>query len=438
MPAEEPMTSASRCAVVFTAVRTAALAAALAAIVAGPSTAAADPPRWIGTWTASAQPVWDADFFAGIKFPRTFWNQTLRQVARVSIGGPRIRVVLSNEYGARPVTIGAAHAALSEGGAKIAAGSDRVLTFGGQKTVVIPPGAPVVSDPVDLPVAALGSVAVSLYLPDATPLTTWHNDARQTAFLVAGNKTGDAEFKPDERPESRAFLTQILVDAPANARAIVAFGDSITDGDCSTLDANRRWPDILAERLAKAGGPPVAVLNQGISGAKVLADRMGVNALARFERDVLAQPHADTVIVMIGINDIGWPGSKLLSPADPPASVERIIAGYRQLIDRAHMRGMKVIGATLTPFEDAFKGAFEPLADYYTPAKEKARLAVNKWIREGGGFDAVIDFDALVREARRPARMQAAFACADHLHPSDAGYKAMAESIDLRLLGAGK
>ena len=420
------MTSASRCAVV------------LAVLVATPSARAADPPRWIGTWTASAQPVWDTDFFPGIKFPRTFWNQTIRQVARVSIGGSRVRVVLSNEYGTRPVTIGAAHAALSDGGAKIAAGSDRVLTFGGQKTVIIPPGAPVVSDPIDLSLVPLASVAVSLYLPDATPLTTWHNDARQTAFLVSGNKTADVEIKPDDRPVARAFLTGILVDAPATARAIVAFGDSITDGDCSTIDANRRWPDVLAERLTKAGGPPVSVLNQGISGAKVLADRMGVNALARFDRDVLAQPYVDTVIVMIGINDVGWPGAKLLSPRDPPASAEHIIAGYRQLIDRAHMHGIRVIGATLTPFEDAFKGAFDPLADFYSPEKEKVRQAVNAWIRQNGHFDAVIDFDALVREARRPARMQAGFACADHLHPSDAGYKAMAESIDLKLLGIGK
>jgi lysophospholipase L1-like esterase len=152
---------------------------------------------------------------------------------------------------------------------------------------------------------------------------------------------------------------------------IAAFGDSITDGDCSTIDANRRWPDVLAEPLVKAGGPPVPVLNQGISGAKLLADRMGVNALARFDRDVLTQPHVDTVIVMIGINDIGWAGAKLLSTATPPASVERIIAGYRQLTDRAHLHGIKVIGATLTPFEDAFKGAFDPLVDFYRPEKDR-------------------------------------------------------------------
>jgi lysophospholipase L1-like esterase len=395
---------------------------------------AADPPRWIGTWSASPQPVWEPDFFAPIKYPRALWNQTIRQVARVSIGGARVRVVLSNEYGSRPVNIGAAHLALAGKGAAITAGSDRVLTFGGQRTAIIPPGAPLVSDPVELKVAPLSSLAVSLYLPDVTPVTTWHNDARQTAYLVAGDKTGATEIEPQEKPVARVLLRDILVEAPAGARAVVTFGDSITDGDCSTVDANRRWPDVLAERLASAGGPPVAVLNQGISGAKVLGDRMGVNALARFDRDVLAQPHVDTVIVMIGINDIGWAGARHLSPGDPPAVAERIIAGYRQLIERAHLHGIRVIGATLTPFEDSFKGAFEPLADYYNPSKEKVRQAVNKWMRESRAFDAVIDFDALVRDPKRPQRIQARFDCGDHLHPNDAGYKAMAESIDLRLL----
>jgi lysophospholipase L1-like esterase len=405
--------------------------------LAAPAATAADGPRWVGTWSTSQQPVWEPDFFAPIKYPRTLWNQTIRQIARVSIGGPRVRIVLSNEYGTRPVTIGAAHLALADKGSAIVAGSDRVLTFGGAKTAVIPPGAPLVSDPVDLQVSPLASVAVSIFLPESTPLGTWHNDARQTAYLVSGNKTGDTDFKPDDTPVAHAFLSDILVQAPPQARVIVAFGDSITDGDCSTIDANRRWPDILAERLAQAGAP-VAVLNQGISGDKVLADRMGVNALARFDRDVIGKPYVDTVIVMIGINDIGWAGARLLSPGDPPASAERIIAGYKQMIERAHLHGIKIIGVTLTPFEDSFKGAFDALADFYSPAKEKTRQAVNKWIRESKEFDAVVDFDALMREAKRPARMQAGFACADHLHPSDAGYKAMAESIDLRLLGVGR
>jgi lysophospholipase L1-like esterase len=411
------------------------LAALLLVCALAPATArAADPPRWIGTWSASPQPVWEPDFFAPIKYPRTLWNQTVRQVARVSIGGTRVRVVLSNEYGSRPLTIGAAHLALAGKGAAITPGSDRVLTFGGQRTAIIPPGAPLVSDPVELLVAPLSSLSVSVFLPEATPFTTWHNDARQTAYLVAGDKTAAAQFEADEKPVARVLLRDILVDAPPGARALVTFGDSITDGDCSTVDANRRWPDVLAERLVRGGGSPLAVLNQGISGAKVLADRMGVNALARFDRDVIAQPHVDTVIVMIGINDIGWPGAKMMSPADAPAVPERIIAGYRQLIERAHLHGIRVIGATLTPFEDSFKGAFDALGDYYNPSKEKVRQAVNKWIRESHAFDAVVDFDALVRDSKRPQRMQARFDCGDHLHPNDAGYKAMAESIDLALL----
>jgi GDSL-like Lipase/Acylhydrolase family len=213
--------------------------------------------------------------------------------------------VLSNEYGQRPVTIGDARVALSDKGPAIVGGSDRALAFGGRTTVTIPPGADVISDPVELTVAPLGSVAISLFLPDVTPVTTWHNDARQTAFLVAGNKVGEVDFKPDASVTARVFVSQILVDAPTAARAIVAFGDSITDGDGSTVDANHRWPDFLAARFVEAGAP-VGVLNAGISGAKLLKDRMGVNALARFDRDALSIPGVDTVVVLLP-GDLGWP-----------------------------------------------------------------------------------------------------------------------------------
>jgi len=387
-------------------------------------------PHWVGTWSSSPQPIWGPDFIGGLKYPRNLWNQTVRQLSRVSIGGPRIRVVLSNEYGQTPVAIGAARVALSEKGSAIVAGSDRALNFGGRETVTIPPGAAVLSDPVDLTVAPLGSVAISLYLPDVTPVTTWHNDARQTAFLVAGNKVSELDFKPDASVTARVFVSQILVDAPPAARAIVAFGDSITDGDGSTVDANHRWPDVLAARFVEAG-TPVGVLNAGISGAKLLKDRMGVNALARFDRDALSIPGVETVVVMIGINDIGWPGG-VLSPTDPPVSVDDLIMGYRQLIAQAHARNIRIIGATLTPFEDTFKGVNPPLDYYYSPEKEKTRQAVNKWIREGKEFDGVIDFDALARDPQRPSHIQAAFDSGDHLHPGDTGYKAMADSIDLR------
>jgi lysophospholipase L1-like esterase len=409
------------------------MAIALASVLVSPI-AAARADEWIGTWAASPQPVWDADFPIPTGFPRTLWNQTIRQIAAVSIGGKRVRVVLSNEYGTRPLVIGAAHVAVSSKDAAIEAGSDRALTFGGHASITIPPGAPAISDPVDLTVAPFGSLAVSLFLPEATPTTTMHWEGVQTAYIAAGNKVSDADIKADSTTVSRLFLSEILVDAAPGARAIVTFGDSITDGNGSTVDANHRWPDLLAQRLAKAGGAPVAVLNEGISGAKVLSDRMGTNALARFDRDVLAQPHADTVVVMIGINDIGWPGCAL-APKDTIPTAEEIIDGYQQLIARAHTHNMRIIGATLTPFADSFKGS--PFEGYYTADKEKVRVAVNTWIRSNGAFDGVIDFDQVVKDPSRPTYIQAAYDKGDHLHPQDDGYKAMAESIDLALL-AGK
>ena len=391
---------------------------------------AADKGKWIGTWAASPQPVWDADFFAPIKFPRNLWNQTIRQIARVSLGGNQVRVELSNEYGGQPLVIGAAHIALSDGGAAIKPGSDRVLTFSGSESFTIPPGALAISDPVELSVPPLSSVAVSLFLPNVTPTTTMHWDGRQTAYIAAGNKVGEADLKPDSITESRLFLSGILVDAPESARAIVTFGDSITDGDGSTLNANHRWPDLLAERLQK-NGTPIAVLNEGISGARVLTDRMGVNALARFDEDVLTHPKADTVILMMGINDIGWPDS-VLDPNAPAPSAEDIINGYEQLIARAHDHGLRIIGATLTPFAVAFKGT--PLKGYYSADKEAKRVAVNEWIRNSGAFDGVIDFDAVVRDPANAERMLPTYDKGDNLHPNDAGYQAMAESIDLKML----
>lgn len=391
-----------------------------------PIAQAQDEGGWIATWTASPQPVWDPDFFADIRVPRNLWGQTVRQVAAVSIGGPRARVVLSNEHGRWPLRIGAAQVALLEKGSAIVAGSGRTLSFGGRASVVIPPGAPAVSDPVELSVAPLGSVVVSLFFPDVTPVDTFHWDAGQTAYVVAGNKVGDTDFKADATFTSRVFLSGILVDAKPGASAVVTLGDSITDGALSTVDANRRWPDVLARRLVEAGAP-VAVLNQGISGARVLADRMGANALARFDRDVLGQPGVSSVILMMGINDIGWPDTFLEPNARAP-SAQDIIAGYLQLIARAHLHGVRIVGATLTPFEGT------ELAGYYDAAKEQKRQDVNRWIRESGAFDAVVDFDAALRDPARPARLQAAYDSGDHLHPNDAGYKAMAQAIDLRLL----
>ena len=411
--------------------RAACAALALGAVVAlTPASQAEDAGNWIGSWTASPQPAWGPDFPVPLGLPANLWKQTIRQNARLSIGGSKVRIVLSNAYGASPLTIGAAHIAVAGEGGKIQEGSDHAVTFGGQSSIVIPPGAPAISDPVDMTVQPLALVSVSLYLPDITPTSTIHWDGHETAYIAAGNKVGDVDFKADSKMTQRLILSEILVDAPANARAVVAFGNSITDGDGSTVDGNDRWPDRLAERFVAAGGAPVAVLNEGISGAKVLSDRMGVNALARFDADVLSQPKADSVILMMGINDVGWPGSGL-ALHDPEPTADAIIEGYKQLIARAHDHGMKIIGATLTPFGDAFAGT--PFEGYYTPDKEKIRLALNDFIRSGA-FDGVIDFDKVIVDPQRPGYALPKYGKGDNLHPNPAGYKAMGDAIDLQTL----
>jgi lysophospholipase L1-like esterase len=409
--------------------------AALACVLGAPPADAqrSDTGEWIVTWAASPQPWWDADFFVPIEVPRSLRDQTVRQIARVSLGGSRVRVELSNEYGQDPLVIGAAHVALAGDGSAIVAGSDRALTFGGEASVTVPPGAPILSDPVELEVPPLGSVAVSLYVPEVTPTSTFHWEGVQTAYISGpGSFVGEPQFEAAETITSRIFLSEIMVDAPPDARAVVTFGDSITDGATSTADANHRWPDFLAERLNEADAP-VAVINQGISGARVLRDRMGDNALARFDRDVLSHPHADTVVLMMGINDIGWPGTLLVPEGEPAPTADDIIAGYRQLIARAHAHDMRIIGATLTPFEDTFRG--NPLFGYYSEEKEAKRQEVNQWIRTSGAFDGVIDFDAVTRDPSNPKHIRAEFDSGDHLHPQDTGYEAMADSVDLELLG---
>ncbi|MER8579598.1 SGNH/GDSL hydrolase family protein [Mesorhizobium sp. M1423] len=390
---------------------------------------------WITTWAATPAPRWSNDLPAPFGVPEVLENQTVRQVARVSVGGNSVRVVLSNAFGTKPLTIGAGSVGIA--GKDGSVDQAKPLTWGGKSSVVISAGAPILSDPVELPAKALSEISVSIFLPKKTVLSSVHWDGVQTAYISGrGNFTSDATFKADSTLKSRLFLSDILVDAAQDSKAIVFFGDSITDGNCSTPDANNRWPDHIATRLHEANRN-VAVVNEGFSGNRVLTDGMGVNALARFDSDVLSHPQVSTVVLMMGINDIGWPGENAITPDDKEPTAEDIITGYKQLIARAHAHGMRIVAATLTPFADTFKGL--PTEGYYTPEKEKIRVAVNEWIRSGSGFDGVIDFDKVMEDPARPGYLRDDYDCGDNLHPNDAGYKVMAGAVDLDLLlGKGK
>jgi lysophospholipase L1-like esterase len=352
---------------------------------------------------------------------------TIREVVRLSIGGDRIRLRLTNKYGHEPLKIGAVSVAEAGADGKLVAGTEHTVTFSGARSATIPAGAPLVSDPIDMSVRNLGILSVSLYLPGDTGPCTCHQVGRQTAYLSPpGNFTGKA-FKPAKTMTSRAFLSGVDVRTDAPARAVVAFGDSITDGVGSTVGANRRWPDLLADRLV-AHKDAWGVVNAGISGNQVLRDGAGESALARFDRDVLSVPGVRAVIVFEGINDIGirLGHSSFAAPAknDSKLTAASLIAGLKQLIYRAHSKGLEIYGATITPY----KGAA-----YYSDAGEAVRRAVNRWIRSSGAFDAVLDFDAVLRDPKDPAQLAAPLQAGDHLHGSDAGYRALADSIDLKL-----
>ncbi len=354
--------------------------------------------------------------------PVTVTNQTLRQIVRTSVGGNRLRIVLSNVFGTAPISIAAGDIGLRDGESGVIAASVKPLTFGGAPAARILPGAVLVSDAVEMRVPALTDLAVDLYLPEElgtgpSPVTT-HNGSSQTNFLSPpGDHTGSPSFMVASRSIAWFLLARVEVAAPSTVGAVVAFGDSITDGARSTPDTNNRWPDHLARRLA-AAGQQVAVLNAGISGNRVLSDGAGVSALARFDKDVLMQTGVTHVVVMEGINDIG------LARTSPSPGAAELIAAHKQLIDRAKARGLKVYGATLTPFEGAA---------YWTAEGEVKRQALNEWIRTSRAYDAVIDFDAVTRDPAAPTKFLPAYDSGDHLHPGDTGYKAMGDAVDLAL-----
>jgi len=375
--------------------------------------------HWVGTWTTTPAPL------EGVSLS----NQTLRIIAHVSIGGSGVRVRLSNAYGTRRLAVGSAHVALRGDGATGTAGSDRPLTFDGSQTTSIAAGALAVSDPVDLEVAPLADLAVSIYLPGDLPESfqlTGHGNAHQTNYISPpGDFTSAPDMPAQETTEGFLFVSGADVLAPAGTGGIVAVGDSLTDANISKLDANNRWPDQLARRLvARQSGRSLGVMNQGIGGNRILNDVRGDSALRRFDRDVIAQPGVSHVIVMLGINDIRNRNQK----PEEFVSAEEMIAGLHQLTVRAHTAGLKILGGTLLTFEHE---TFNP--GFYTPEGEEKRQAVNTWIRGSGAFDEVIDFEKALRDPGHPTQMLPIYDCGDHLHPSDEGYLHMGDCIDLSL-----
>jgi len=364
------------------------------------------------TWGASADRI----------ATTTLTDQTVRNLVHTSIGGPAARISLSNVFGDRALTFDSVYVGVQADGATLQAGTNKRVTFsGGQTAVTVPAGAEVLSDAVTMDVPADATIAVSVHVVGASGALTGHNFTAQTSYVsaagdVAAAEAGTAFVTPINR---WYWVDAVVVDAPELVDTVAFLGDSITDGVGSTANTNRRYPDYLADRLATR---PVVqrfgIMNEGISGNRVTTDGAGVSAQARLDRDVLSQPDVKSVVLLEGINDIG--GGQVTSAA-------QLIAGYRQLIARAHSADVCIIGATLTPFEGARPG-------YYTPEKDLIRKAANEFIRTSGEFDSVVDFDAATRDPQNPNRFLPAYDSGDHLHPSDAGYQAMAAAVDLKQL----
>lgn len=396
------------------------IAFSVAALLTGTALSAAQgkSTNWVGTWAAS--PVGE-EITAREPSPA---NATYRNVVHLSIGGDTIRVLLTNEFGTAPLDIGAAHVALNAGGGKLQPNTDRALTFGGRSRVTVPAGAFVASDPVSLQVEPLSDLVVSAFLPDQpVEFTTCHDLGYSANYIFKGDATSSLEATNASRNDSWCFLKEVDVIATSDAAAIVTLGDSITDGARSTAGENRRWPDILAARLhADPRTENLGVLNQGIGGNRLLHDDYGPSALARFDRDVVAQAGVKYLVVLEGINDIGRYART--RKAEDKVSAEDLIFAFQQLTLRAHAHGIKIFAGTVLPYQGA---------KYFSPQGEQMRQAYNQWIRTSGVADGVIDFDRITRDPDHPDTLLPAYDSGDRLHPSDAGYKAMGEAVDLSL-----
>jgi lysophospholipase L1-like esterase len=398
----------------------------LCLILVIPHLAGAQRNTWIATWTANPQSARPDPDEPLLKIE----DQTVRERVRLSVGGDHICIRLSNEYGRTPLFVGSVTVAVPTDPMSVRPGSIHAVTFEGRKSVTIPAGAPILSDPVAFPLNVGAEISISLYFPQRVTTPTLHLFALKRAVISQHGDYTHAEKIEGAISEASILISAILVPARPRQRLVVAFGDSLTDGAMSTIDGDHNWPNDFVRRLGKTSeGSSIAVVNAGIAGNRLLSDGFGISALARFDRDVLMQPGVTHIVLLEGINDIGFPGatedgSYLADPADTRSS-EDLIEAYRQLITRAHVHGIKIIGATIAPFQGA------EVPGYYSESKDAVRQKVNKWIRTSGSFDAVIDFDATLRDPDHPSRLLPRFASQDRLHLNDVGYQAMADAIDL-------
>ncbi|MFE9686910.1 SGNH/GDSL hydrolase family protein [Streptomyces sp. NPDC006285] len=389
--------------------------------------ASADTPGWVRTWGASPQAP-----DSSVSGVEPFEDATLRQIVRVSGGGSRVRIRLSNEYGTAPVTLGAVRVALTGADHLSQDGRGHAVTFSGRSAVTIPAGAPILSDPIDLLLPSLSQLVISLYLPGRVDVITCHGTFHALGWSIPGDETASSSLPADAAPlPAQAFISavEVLPDRPANAIAVL--GDSRVDGIGSTPGADRRWTDVLAERLVGRDTTTRHVISQGIGGNRLLNDGIGASALARFDRDILATPGLGHVVIAVG-NDLVFsfaPDTEetagfLAMFGGEPVTVDDVIAAHIQVAARARVRGVKVHAATIAPYGGS---------EMYTAEGDKAREQLNAWIRTSGVFDGVLDFDAVWRDPADSSRIRGDLHMGDHLHGNDAGYDALARSIDLSL-----
>lgn len=383
---------------------------------------------WVTTWAASPQKVWNKDFVFPTNIPDQISNQTIKQISQISLGGEAVRLVFTNQYGDQPLFIDKTTVGLIKG-QSLKSKSAYPVYFSGKLKAQILPGKQLISDPIQLPVPDHSQLMVNTFIQRPTTFKTFHWDAKQTSWLITGNQTANLNTPSSAKTTTaRLLLSAVEVKPKRKAHVVAVIGDSITDGATATLDANTRWTDFLAKRLSPH---QIAVINSGISGNRLLTDGMGDSALERLQKEVFQYSGVKTLIVLVGINDISWPGTAF-APKQQIPTFETLTQGYKRVVDEAHRQGIQVIGATLLPFSGALPNT--PLDNYYQPNKDELRQRINHWIRTSHTFDGVLDLEQGLKDPKHSDRLNPIYDSGDHLHPNDRGNQQMANLVDLNEL----